>query len=156
MSRQVGRGLVVGGALGVAAVVSVLWPSVFVGAGLVAMLVWQITRCRHSQPLGLLPPIVNERGETVPPRWYCDDCGKSWPAVFEHGPGPVQRFSGYDQSKATAAAKRADELADRTRALALKRAGVNPMSQPSLLTKTRATAAPPLKPVPLHGRRIAG
>jgi hypothetical protein len=156
MPRQVARVLVVGGALGVAAVASVLWPSVFVAAGLVAALVWQMTRCRHSQPLGLLPPLVNERGEAVPPRWYCDDCGESWPAVFEHGPAPVQRFKGYDQSKAATAAKRADELSARTRALALRRAGLNSARQPLLLTKTRATSVPPLKPVSLHKQKIAG
>jgi hypothetical protein len=153
MERQVVRVLVVGGAFAAAAVATVLWSSVVAGLAVVATLVWQLAKCRHTQPLGLLPPMVNERGENVPARWYCDTCGKSWPAMFEHGPAPVPRFSGYDQSKATAAAKRAAELEERTRALALKRAG---LAEPTPGAKTRVRPIPALKPVAIHGRRIAG
>jgi hypothetical protein len=109
MDRRVARVLVVGGALGAMAVATVLWSSVVAGVSVVAFVVWQLVKCRHRQPLGLLPPVVNERGEQVPARWYCDECGKSWPTHFEHGRGPV-----------------------------------------------RVRPTQPLKPVPIHSRRIAG
>lgn len=153
MNRQVARVLVALGALGAAAVASVLWPLIVAGAGLVAMLVWQATKCRHRQPLGLLPPVLDEFGERVPARWYCDECDKSWPATFERGHAPIPRFSGYDQSKAAAAARRAAQLEERTRALALKRAGFDAARPPA---KPRLKPAPRLKPVSIHGRRIAG
>jgi|SRR5579863_3326756 len=153
MDRRVARVLVVGVALGAVTVVTVLWTSVAAGASVVALVVWQLMKCRHRQPLGLLPPVMNERGEQVPARWYCDECGQSWPAMFERGRGPVQRFTGYDQSKAAEAAKRAGELEERTRALALRRSGIN---RPVAAAKTRVRPAPPLKPVSIHGRRIAG
>ena len=154
MRRQVAGVLIVAGALGAAAVASAMWSSVVAGALVVAVLVWQLAKCRHAGPLGLLPPLVNERGESVPARWYCDTCGKSWPAMFEHDTQPVPRFTGYDQSKAAAAAKRAVELEARTRALALKRAGLD--QPPSPPAKTRLRPASSLKPVSIQSRRIAG
>jgi hypothetical protein len=153
MNRRVARVLVAGGSVGTAAVVTVLWSSIVAGAALVAVVVWQLTKCRHGQRLGLLPPVLNERGERVPARWYCDACGKSWPAMFEHGPAPVPRFSGYDQSKAAAAARRAAELEERTRTLALKRAGLVDARPPA---KPRLKPTPRLKPVSINSRRIAG
>jgi hypothetical protein len=153
MDRRVARVLVVGGAFGAAVVATVLWSSVVAGVSVVALVVWQLAKCRHTQPLGLLPPVVNERGEQVPARWYCDECGKSWPAMFDRGRRPVPRFTGYDQSKAAEAAKRADELEERTRALALRRSGIN---HPAPVAKARVRPAPPLKPLSIHNRRIAG
>jgi len=153
MDRRVARVLVVGGALGAVSVATVLWSSVVAGASVVALVAWQLVKCRHRQPLGLLPPVLNERGEQIPARWYCDECGKSWPALFERGRAPVPRFTGYDPSKAAAAAKRAAELVERTRALALKRAGLNEPAPPAT---TRGKSAPSLKPVSIHSRRIAG
>jgi hypothetical protein len=120
-----------------------LYPGALTAAGIV---VW-LSRCHHRQPLSLLPPIVDEHGVRTPAKWYCADCGKSWPAGFEHERvAPVRRFSGYDQSKAALAAKRADELAERQRELAIKRAGLS-----------RRRVSPPVEqakgPVPIRERR---
>jgi hypothetical protein len=154
MSRYVARVLMGAAVFGVLAAVSVLWSSVLMSGALVATLVWQMTRCRHTRPLGLLPPIMDGRGRIVPARWYCDSCGKSWPAMFERGKGPVRRFSGYDQSKAVAAAKRADELVEGQRALALKRAG---MQKSARLPIVRVKSVPSRhEPVCIQSRRIAG
>ena len=69
----------------------------------------------------------------------------------------MRKFTGYDESKAVHAAKRAAELADRQRALALQRAGLRPTAK-----KGRAVREPVLTPdaadvVPIgQGRRFAG
>jgi hypothetical protein len=154
MTRYVARVLIGATVFGVLAVVSVWWSSVLMSAALLAALAWQMARCRHTQPLGLLPPIMDERGQIVPARWYCDTCGKSWPAMFERGKAPVRRFIGYDQSKAVAAARRADELVEGQRALALKRAGIRKSAH---LPSVRVKSVPPRpQPVSIQSRRIAG
>ena len=96
-----------------------------------AVLVWRLSRCSHSGPLGLQPPVTNPDGTRSPAMWFCDRCGKSWPAGLEHDTHVVARFVGYDQSKASGAARRADELGRRTRAMALKRAGYSAGRHPS-------------------------
>jgi len=73
--------------------------------------------------------------------------------MFERGRAPVPRFTGYDQSKAPEAAKRAAQLEQRTRALALRRSGVN---HPAPTAKKRVRPTQPLKPVSIQHRRIAG
>ena len=114
---------------------------------------WQFARCRHSGPLGLLPPMHDETGALVPARWYCDRCGNSWPAVFERDQQPITRFAGYDESKAPAASRRADELARRQRALAMRRAGI----ATGLSAERRAAARPdPAEIVPIAKRRRFG
>ena len=80
-------------------------------------------RCSHPGPLGLLPPITLPDGSRTPAQWFCDNCGKSWPANFEREQRPIPRFEGYDESKAASAAKRADDLYKRQHAMAVKRAG---------------------------------
>jgi hypothetical protein len=87
---------------------------------------WMMARCHHRGGLGLLPPTTLEDGSRVPARWYCDGCGKTWNAAFERDTTPVVRFTGYDQSKAPAAAKHADALRERQKAAAVRRAGYNP------------------------------
>jgi hypothetical protein len=114
-----------------AAVVSGTWMMVLATVVAAAGL-WQFGRCHHPGPLGLLPPSTDDAGQPVPARWFCDGCGKSWPAAFEHGQPPVRRFEGYDPSKAVTAAKRADDLARRQRALAVKRAGLGASRQPKM------------------------
>lgn len=99
------------------------WNLVLV-AGVCGVALWQLGRCRHRGPLGLLPPIHNADGTDVPARWFCDACSRTWPAVFERDQHPVMRFEGYDESKAQNSARRADELERRQRALALRRAGM--------------------------------
>jgi hypothetical protein len=90
---------------------------------IVPVVIWAM-QCRHRGPLGLLPSVTDATGQRLPPRWYCDDCGRSWPADLEHQQTPVQRFKGYDESKAVSAARRANELEMAQRALAIRRAGL--------------------------------
>ena len=114
--------LAVAGAVGLG-VAGVSWLGVpAVGAAVAVTLVMKT--CRHPGPLALLPPTTDFTGVRQPARWYCDHCGKTWNAVFERSQTPVQRFTGYDEAKAVGAAKRAAELVDRRRALALDRAGL--------------------------------
>jgi len=112
---------------------------------------WLALRCSHSGPLGLLPPVVNEAGERLPARWYCDACGRVWPAGIEHGRPPVQKFTGYDPSKAIRAAHRAEELETRQRELAIRRSGIARTSRK--YEETPAEPRPSLKPVPITSRR---
>ncbi|GMV23269.1 MAG: hypothetical protein AMXMBFR57_32180 [Acidimicrobiia bacterium] len=110
--------------------------SVWLGIGGLALLagaVYEVGRCHHREPLALLPASTDLHGAPLPPRWFCDRCGREWPAEFQKDQIPVQRFSGYDESKAVSAARRADQLRERQRHLALERAG--------LKTRTRTTAA---------------
>ena len=121
-------------AAGVAAAVAVVtgaWTFVLVAA-VAGALLWRFGRCRHAGPLGLLPPSTNDAGLPVPARWFCDACGQIWPAAIEHGHPPVMRFHGYDQTKAVTAAKRADDLVRRQRALAVRRAGLETPRAPKL------------------------
>lgn len=128
------------------------WGIVLSLAALAAVM-WQFARCRHTGPLGLLPPVHDETGALVPARWYCDQCGKSWPAVFEREQQPITRFAGYDESKAPAASRRADELARRQRALAMRRAGI----ATGLSAERRAAARPdPAAVVPIAQSRRFG
>jgi hypothetical protein len=146
----VGGVLMVGGMFALRGSMRVLW----IGVPALGVLVWQCARCRHAQPLGLLPPIVDAQGARVPSRWYCADCGGMWPAVFDHGHAPILRFAGFDQSKAPAAAKRAHELEDGLRLLAIKRSG---MSRPVVPHKIQLKPAVRAKgPVAVPSRRIVG
>lgn len=95
----------------------------------IAVIAWRLSECSHPGPLGLLPATTDLDGAPLPPRWYCDRCGRTWAAHFEKEHTPVYRFSGYDESKAVHAAKRATELADRQRHLALQRAGLRRASK---------------------------
>jgi hypothetical protein len=81
-------------------------------------------RCSHPGPLGLLPPTTAGDGTRTPAQWFCDSCGKTWPAVFEREQRPIRRFEGYDASKAAEAARRADDLYKRQQAMAMRRAGL--------------------------------
>src|SRR6185295_10041047 len=105
-----------------------------------ARAVWWFGRCRHPRPLGLVPPVVDAHGERQPARWFCGQCGEYWPAVFEHEHAPIQRFHGYDESKARESAKRAAALEQRQRELAVRRAGMT-------------TRQPDVRPSRPHGSR---
>lgn len=94
--------------------------AVGVGAG---FLYW-FGRCHHRGRLGLLPPTTSADGSRTPARWYCDSCGRSWPAGLEHDRTPIVRFSGYDQTKLPAAARRAATLEKQRQSLAVRRAGL--------------------------------
>ena len=146
---------------------------VILAAGVLAVGAWQLSVCRHAGPLALLPATSGLDGSTLPPRWHCDRCGATWPARFEKTHTPVRRFTGYDQSKAAIAARRAAELSDRRRALAVQRAGLSPggSRQVGGHAAARSSVAKKAKPAPElalapepsadvvsieHGRRFAG
>jgi hypothetical protein len=143
--------LAVAGAVGLG-VAGVSWMGVPAVGGVVALTAILKT-CRHSGPLALLPPTTDFTGARQPARWYCDRCGKTWEAVFERSQTPVQRFTGYDEAKAVGAAKRAAELADRRRALALDRAGLKPQSKRSAKPAAASIAAAETAAVVQIGQR---
>lgn len=121
MRQVTGWGVVVV-SVGAMAAIGGLWP--LAGLGIVALSGACVAlRCSHPGPLGLWPSTMNDKNEVVPAQWFCDRCGKSWAAGFDHGRPPVQKFTGYDESKAVRSALRASELEQRQRVLALKRAG---------------------------------
>jgi hypothetical protein len=103
-----------------------------------AGIVYQFGRCSHQRPLALLPASVDINGEALPPRWYCDHCGKEWPAHFDKDRVPIQRFTGYDESKAVSAAKRADQLRERRRLMAIERAGLGSATRQRKPAQARA------------------
>ena len=124
----------------------------FIAMGVLGGLAWHFGRCRHRGPLGLLPPTHDHDGTIIPARWFCDACGKTWPAVFERDQRPVVRFAGYDETKATAAARRAEDLVRKQRALAMRRAGIGATAQ-----ARRARPRPdPAEVVPIHSTRRFG
>jgi hypothetical protein len=100
------------------------WSRIAVVTAAVTALVYAL-RCRHPHP-ALQPPLQNESGERGQAHWYCDDCGRSWPAVFERERAPVMKYAGFDQAKAPEAERRARLLDVRRRELALDRAGLRP------------------------------
>ncbi|ODS56125.1 MAG: hypothetical protein ABS36_06810 [Acidobacteria bacterium SCN 69-37] len=138
--------LVVGG-LAVAAPVMM---GVAAAAAAAGLLLYWFGRCRHGGRLGLLPPTTNADGSRTPARWYCDQCGRSWPAgLDEHDSAPVVRFSGYDPSKLPAAARRAAMLEKQRQALAVKRAGLG-------AARAEAPAAASATVTSITRRRVAG
>ena len=119
---------------------------VFVTA-LGGLAVWWFGRCHHPSPLGLLPPTTDAEGHRQPARWFCGACGTSWVAAFDRDREPIRRFDGFDSSKAQDAARRADELERRQRALAVRRAGLDPATTQRPL---RARAADRASVVPIR------
>jgi hypothetical protein len=106
------------------------------------VLAWRLLRCSHSGPLGLQPPVTNPDGTRTSAMWFCDRCGKSWPAGFDQHAHVVTRFVGYDESKATGAAKRAEELSRQQRVLALKRAGYGAAGRRTRAARPAADVVP--------------
>jgi hypothetical protein len=96
---------------------------ILLGVALASLLGAYAFRCHHPAPLGLLPPTTDADGTRLPARWFCERCGGTWPAGFEHEHRPIPRYEGFDQSKAPEAARRADDLYKKKHAMALKRAG---------------------------------
>jgi hypothetical protein len=127
------------------------WILAGLGTALVAGL-WKFGRCPHPRPLGLLPPTTDAQGNRTPAQWYCGQCGEQFPATFEHDHAPIQRFHGYDETKARNAARRASDLEDRRRQLAVRRAG---MTAQARRVDDPAPASRP-SPVPIRGNRLAG
>jgi len=98
------------------------------GLSATAGVIYWAGRCSHQLPAALLPPTMDSNGVLRPARWYCDRCGLEWPAAFPKEHHPIQKFTGHDESKAVSSAKRANELVDRQRSLAIERAGLRPRS----------------------------
>lgn len=124
----------------------------FLTSGILGAGFWWLGRCRHPRPLALLPPVTDEDGRRQPAQWSCSQCGERFPANFEHERLPIPRFTGYDESKATAAARRAADLEQRQRRLAVKRAG---MTRRTPATRPVVPAAR-TEPVPIQDHRRAG
>jgi hypothetical protein len=114
--------------------------------GLGGLAVWWFGRCHHPSPLGLLPPTTDAEGNRQPARWFCGACGVSWVAEFNRDSEPIRRFDGFDGSKAKDAARRADELERRQRALAVRRAGLDPAATQRPL-RARATNGASVVPI---------
>jgi hypothetical protein len=152
------RRLVTRSVIAVAAVagISVWMRQGWVLAGLGSVLaagLWKFGRCPHPRPLGLLPPTTDAKGTRTPAQWYCGQCGERFPAAFEHDHTPIQRFEGYDETKARNAARRASDLEDRRRQLAVRRAG---MAGAARRVEGDHTPASRPSPVPIRGNRLAG
>lgn len=120
--------------------------------GVVAAGSWWLGRCHHPRPLGLLPPTTDEQGNRVPARWFCEKCGSQFAATFEHCHAPIQRFAGFDGSKATHAARRKADFDQRQRQLAVRRAGMK--QRPATVRPVLQANRP--QPVPNPPRRLAG
>ena len=114
-------------------------------SGLAAVGVWQFGKCHHPRPLGLLPPVVLADGHRQPAQWFCERCGRSWPAMLERSTAPIPRFQGHDEGKAREAARRASAYEARMRDLAVQRAG---MAKPAGARRTPG-------PVPIGTRRAS-
>jgi hypothetical protein len=156
MRRVIASAVLFGAAVTVGIVTMAWWP-VIVGSAVVGA-AWSLLRCHHPGKLGLLPPVVTPAGDRLPARWYCDHCGESWPAGITREAGPVQRFSGYDETKARSAARRATELEAAQRDLAVRRSGApappatkKPKPAVPFGARRRSGAAP--EPI---NRRLAG
>jgi len=150
MRQMAGWGVVLV-SVGAMAPVGGVWP--VVGLSLVALAGACVAlQCAHPGPLGLWPAVINEAGERVPARWFCDQCGRSWPAGIERGRPPVQRFAGYDPSKAIRSAHRATELELQQRLLAVRRAGIDrAMAEEQYSSQDLAPL--PGRPAPPAGRK---
>jgi hypothetical protein len=116
------------------------WWAVVIASAVGGPVVWLLSGCSHPGPLGLLPATTDLGGQPLPPRWFCDQCGKTWAANFEKEHKPIPRFTGYDESKAVESARRAAQLADRQRGLALQRAGFRAAVKPSRVLPDLETA----------------
>ena len=121
-----------------AAVFGVPWPYLTAPAAICMVAIAWRFRCAHRGPLALLPPVTDTNGDRLPARWFCDRCGRTWTAEFEHDRKPVPKFVGFDEKKAARAAERAFLLEEQRRSIALQRAG---LSRTRLQKKPRRTPA---------------
>ena len=95
------------------------------------------TRCGHRHAT-LLPAVHGAGPDRDHARWYCDRCGRTWPAGFATDTRPRLIFDGYDEHKAVRAAARADALEKERRRLATKRAGWTPAQGERVAASTRS------------------
>jgi hypothetical protein len=111
--------------------------AIVLAGGVGALALWWFGRCHHPSPLGLLPPTTDADGVRQPARWFCGACSATWVAEFSRDREPVRRFDGFDATKAEHAARRADELERRQRALAVRRAGLDPAASTPRPSRSR-------------------
>jgi hypothetical protein len=135
----------------VIAVVAPRLGAVLLGGAVIMTGLWLLTRCRHPGRLGLLPPSLLPDGTRTQAQWYCDACGKTWPAAFKHEQTPIVKYAGFDQSKAPAAARRAADLERRRQAAAVRRAGI---AAAAAQQREREIAATRPTIVAIEGRRV--
>jgi hypothetical protein len=111
-------------------------------AGMTALIWWR-TRCRHPNPHYIRAGTCQDDARAEPggqPAMYeCYDCGKRW-VVRQRDPAwrptrLVQKFQGYDESKAKRAATRAAIEQEQRRFLAANRVG--PSSAPAVIAPQR-------------------
>jgi hypothetical protein len=114
---------------------------------LAAVAARKIGYCQHPGPLGLLPPVTNPDGTRTEAQWFCDQCGRSWPAAIASEQRLVRRFDGFDQTKAMDAARRAEDLRRRQQHLALRRAGLEPAKRPPSRLRPDAAEVVPISQV---------
>lgn len=123
----------------------------FMTTGAMGAAFWWLGRCHHPRPFALLPPMTDEDGRRQPAQWFCAQCGERFPANFEHERLPIPKFSGYDEAKAVASARRAADLEQRQRRLAVKRAGMAKRTPAPRLPVAART-----EPVAIQDHRRAG
>lgn len=114
----------------------------------IAAAVAAFSRCRHPGPLGLLPSVMGDDGVRRPARWFCERCGRTWPAQELGGSAPVARYEGYDQAKAVEAARRADDIERRRRVIAMERGDHQINAKPAPAKRDRIA-----RPIAMHNRR---
>jgi hypothetical protein len=145
------RWFLVGAAgVGLGLALATMGPAILLGAVMAvagAGVLYSLSRCHHGGPLGLLPPTTSsDDGARTPARWYCDQCGQSWPIGLEHDRRPIVRFSGYDETKLPAAARRAAALYRQRQSIAVRRAGQS--------ARRVSTPVPPSNVTSIAKRRV--
>lgn len=136
-----------------------------VGAlAILSVLVRWFTRCRHPNPhyVRAVTEQNHATGELTivhPPQYHCYECGRTW-AAAPHDPAwtaspVVQKFVGYDETKAVNAATRAAIEEEQRRSLAASRGTVH--ARPAGVTSgsARRSRKHPTNVVDLKSRRPA-
>jgi hypothetical protein len=96
-------------------------PQLVFGVVPIIGLVWAFGRqCAHPHA-SLLPPVAGAGPDRDHARWYCDRCGREWPATINDGARPRAVYEGFDEALAARSAARAESLERQRRRLADKR-----------------------------------
>jgi len=115
---------------------------------------WVIGRqCAHPHAT-LLPPVASAGPDRDHARWYCDQCGREWPALISSGARPRAVYEGFDEALAARAAARADTLERQRRRLANKRSAVPVIRErPPRQAAAISVSRPGLRPIPIDQTR---
>jgi hypothetical protein len=118
-----------------------LWVTISLAG--ITVLIWWASRCRHPNPHYIhartCADDLRAEGGVQPAMYECYDCGKRWVAR-QRDPAwmptrLVQKFQGYDESKATRSATRAAIEQEQRRFLAANRLGMS--SEPPVVGSQR-------------------